>query len=68
MKDINEIMPKIPGMRFGAVTNLEPSVTNINELIKIMPRDERWHTLFEGDKEMLIDGVSVRRRTADSMT
>ena len=68
MRDINEILPKIPGMRFGAVTNLEPSVTNVNELLNVMPRDGKWHTLFEGNQEMMIDGVSVRRRTADSMT
>lgn len=68
MKDINDIMPKVPGMVWGAVTNVEPSVRNINEMINVMPKDERWHTLFEGNKEMLIDGIPIRRRTAESLT
>lgn len=61
MRDINEIMPKIPNMLCGAVTNMSPTVDNINNMFKILKKDSRWHTVIEHGKEINIDGVSIRR-------
>ena len=68
MRNINDFMPKIEGLRWAAITNIAPTVANLKQIDKIMPKDGKWHELFETPKEMIIDGVSVRTRTADSMT
>ncbi len=68
MKDINEIMPKIKGMRWGAVTNTSPTIAKFNEINRILPHDGKWHTIFEEPELVHIDGIAVRRKLADSMT
>lgn len=67
-RDINDILPKIEGMAWGAVTNMEPTVANLRYLLKAMPHDEKWHAIFESPESVHIDGREIRRRTADSMT
>lgn len=54
-------MPKVKGMVCGAVTNMNPTVENINQMFQILKKDSRWHTVIEHGKEIQIDGVSVRR-------
>lgn len=68
MTDINDIMPKIPGLKWGALTNLPPTLDTIERLHKSLKHDGRWHTVFKTDHGMNIDGVSVIRKTRDSMT
>lgn len=68
MRDINDIMPKIPGMISGAVTNVKPTAANINQIFRTLPKDKRWHTLFEMPDSVTIDGKTVRRKTLESMT
>lgn len=68
MRDINEIMPKIPGMVFGAVTNVRLTMASINEICRVMPKDEKWHTLFESPNDITIDGKTIRRTNAERLT
>ena len=68
MRDINDFMPKIPGMRFGVVTNFWPDNAKLKQIAQTIPHDEKWHTLFESPNEVNIDGVSIRRKTLESMT
>ena len=37
MKDINEIMPKIPNMKWGALMNKKPTNSKIDELNNVFP-------------------------------
>jgi len=47
MTDINDIMPKIPSMKWGALMNRAPTSNKVKELNKIFPHNGKWHTVFE---------------------
>ena len=68
LKDINDLMPKIPWMKWGAVTNFKPTNASIRELNKLLPADKKWHTVIESPKAADVDGITIRRKTAESMT
>lgn len=68
MKDVNDFMPKIPGMRWGALLNYEPGNAEIKKLNQMMPDDSKWHTIFHQDGETNVDGRVIRNRSAKSMT
>lgn len=68
MKDINKIMPKIPGLKWGAVTNLSPTLANINQLNKMLKHDGLWHTVINDENQVHVDGITIPRRTTDSLT
>lgn len=69
MRDINDIMPKIPGMKWGALTNFEPSNHDIQEMDKQFAHDGKWHSILnESDKDSkgkIIDGYYMRKPTHD---
>lgn len=67
-KNINDIMPKIPNMRWGVLTNAFPTPAKIKEINKTIVHDGKWHTIFEEPNQVHIDGITVRRRTEDSLT
>ena len=56
MNDINEIMPKIPYMKWGALMNKAPTNDKVTELNKIFPPNGKWHTVFEEKDHSYIDG------------
>ncbi len=56
MKDINDIMPKVPNMRWGALMNKAPTNDKVNEMNKIFPSNGKWHTVFEETDQITIDG------------
>ncbi len=68
MRDINDFMPKISGMRWGAVTNMYPTNAKINMMNEIFPHNGRWHYIIEEKDQVHIDGKTIRRKTAASMT
>lgn len=68
MKDINELMPKIHGMQWGAVTNLSPTVANLKELDKLLKHDSKWHLVINDEDQVHVDGITIRRKTMESMT
>ena len=57
MKDINEVMPKIPNMKWGALLNKKPSSKKVEELNNLFPHNGKWHTVFEEKDVAYIDGV-----------
>ncbi len=68
MKDLNDLMPKIPNMRWGAVTNFTPTNEKIKELDRMLPSDRKWHSIIESPGMVDVDGVTIRRKTRESMT
>jgi hypothetical protein len=65
---LNKVMPKIPSMRWGALTNIYPTNAKLEEMNRLLPHDKRWHLLYEKKDEVNVDGVTIRRKTTDSMT
>lgn len=68
MKDINDFMPKISNMRWGALLNWKASMAEVKEIDRMMPHDKRWHTIFQDENSTHIDNRIIRKRTAESMT
>ena len=68
MKDINEIMPKIPNMKWGALMNKYPTNKKVDEMNKIFPSNGKWHTVFEEKDQVPIDGRRVWKKDAKSWT
>ena len=68
IKKLNDMMPKIPNMRWGALTNTYPTNAKLNEMSKLLPHDKKWHTLFEEQDQVHIDGVTIRRKNLGAMT
>ena len=69
VKKLNDVMPKVPNMRWGgALTNAYPTNAKVKEISKLLPHDKKWHSLFEEKDQVHIDGVTVRRKNLDSMT
>ena len=68
MKDINDIMPKVPNMKWGALLNKKPTNKKIEELNNLLPHNGRWHTVYEEDDVSVIDGIPIIKKEEDSMT
>ena len=68
MKDINEIMPKIPNMKWGALTNAFPTNDKVKEMDKLFPHDGRWHTVFEEPKQVFVDGIRIWKKDLDRLS
>lgn len=68
MRDINDIMPKINNMKWGALMNRPPTRNRVMEMDRIFPSNGRWHTVFEDDEQVSIDGKSVRKARPDKWT
>ena len=68
MKDINEIMPKIPDMRWGALFNKYPTNDKVRQMNKIFPHNGKWHTVFEEDKQVFVDGVRIWKKDMNAWT
>ena len=62
MKDINDIMPKVPNMRWGALMNKAPTSEKVEEMNKIFPDNGKWHTVFEEQDQITIDGKEILGR------
>jgi len=68
MMDINKIMPKIPSMRWGALLNKYPTNDKVKQMNKIFPHNGKWHTVFEEEEQVFVDGVRVLKKDMDSWT
>ncbi|HEY8110022.1 MAG TPA: hypothetical protein VIG05_04080 [Candidatus Nitrosotenuis sp.] len=68
MRDINDIMPKIPNMKWGALTNKFPTKNNVNELDKMLPHDKKWHTVFDLEDQVYVDDVRVWKKDKKAWT
>lgn len=67
MKDINKIMPRIPGMKWGALTNYYPTNSKIRELHKLLPHDSKWHMVLQQKEGINIDGIPIPKKDAESL-
>ena len=68
MKDINEVLPKVPNMKWGALMNKAPTNKKVKELDKIFPYNGKWHTVFEEKDHTYIDGKIVWKKDKVSWT
>ncbi len=68
MRDINEIMPKVPNMKWGALTNAFPTNAKIKEMDKLFPHDGKWHTVFEEPEQVFVDGIRIWKKNAEKMS
>lgn len=68
IRDINDIMPKIDDMRWGALMNRAPTTKTLKDMNSIFPDNGRWHTVFEEDDFMIIDGKEVRKKDPHAWT
>ena len=60
MKDINDIMPKVPDMKWGALLNKKPTNKKIEELNNLLPHNGRWHTCLLYTSPSPRDGLLSR--------
>lgn len=65
---LNKALPKVPDMKWGALTNAFPTNAKLKEMNRLLPHDSKWHVLFEDEDEVNVDGVPIRRKNLDSMT
>lgn len=68
MKDVNDIMPKIPNMKWGALMNKSPTDEKIERMNKIFPPNGKWHTVFEEKDQIHIDGKRIWKKDSQSWT
>lgn len=68
MRDINEIMPKVPNMKWGALTNAFPTNEKVKEMDKLFPHDGKWHTVFEEPEQTFVDGVRIWKKDANRLS
>jgi hypothetical protein len=68
MKDVNKIMPKIPDMRWGALLNKYPTNDKVEQMNKIFPHNGKWHTVFEEDEQVFVDGVRIWKKDLNAWT
>lgn len=68
MKDINDIMPKIPNMRWGALLNKPPTNDKVEEMNKMFPHNGKWHTVFEEKDQVIVDGKRVWKKDPEKWT
>jgi hypothetical protein len=68
MTDINDIMPKIPSMKWGALMNRAPTNNKVKELNKIFPHNGKWHTVFEEKDHTYIDNKIIWKKDKKSWT
>ena len=68
MTDINDVMPKIPHMKWGALMNRAPTSNKVKELNKIFPHNGKWHTVFEETDHAYIDGKLVWKKDKKALT
>lgn len=68
MRDINEVMPHVPNMKWGALTNRRPTPKSVAEMSSIFPANGKWHTVFEEEDQVTIDGKRVWKKNAEAWT
>lgn len=66
MIDINEIMPKIPNMNWGALMNKAPTNEKIEQMNKTFPHNGKWHTVFEKKDHVVVDGKIIWKNDSEA--
>ena len=68
INDINNILPKIPNMRWGALMNKAPTNRRIKEMNRMFPDNGKWHTVFDEKDYVIIDGKRVWKQSPERWT
>ena len=68
LRDINEIMPKIPNMRWGALMNKSPTNNKVDEMNKMFPHNGKWHTVLEEEDQVFVDGKRIWKKDPEAWT
>lgn len=68
MRDINDILPKVPNMKWGALLNRHPTNARIDEMNKIFPHNGKWHTVFEEEDRVIIDDKTIWKKEPNKWT
>jgi len=68
MKDINDIMPKVPNMKWGALLNRPPTNDKVEEMNKMFPHNGKWHTVFEEKDQVIVDGKRIWKKDPEKWT
>ena len=68
MKDINEIMPKILNMKWGALLNKTPTIEKVQHMNKIFPNNGRWHIVYEEKDQVFVDGIRIWKKDMNAWT
>jgi len=68
MTDINDVMPKIPAMKWGALMNRAPTNRKGEELNIIFPHNGKWHTVLEEKDHTYIDDKLVWKKDKKAWT
>jgi len=55
-------------MRWGALMNQAPTNDKVEEMNKIFPDNGRWHTVFEEQDQVTVDGKEIRKKNPDKWT
>ena len=55
-------------MKWGILTNSFPTRGKLQQMDKLLPADGKWHSVIETPGTVDVDGVSIRRKTRESMT
>jgi hypothetical protein len=61
-------MPHIPGMKWGAVTNLSPKIQNLKMLNRMLKHDSKWHMVIDTPNSTIVDSVPIVKKKVESMT
>jgi hypothetical protein len=68
MKDINEIMPRISNMRWGALLNKYPTINKVKQMNNIFPNNGKWHTVIEEEDQVFVDGIRIWKKDMNAWT
>jgi len=55
-------------MRWGALLNKYPTNDKVRQMNKIFPHNGKWHTVFEEDKQVFVDGVRIWKKDMNAWT
>lgn len=68
MRDINDVLPPVPNMKWGALTNVPPTLGRVREMDRVFPANGRWHTVFEDAEKVRVDGAVIWKKSPESWT
>ncbi len=55
-------------MRWGALLNKYPTNDKVKQMNKIFPHNGKWHTVFEEDEQVFVDGARIWKKDMNAWT
>lgn len=73
--DVNDRMPKVPGMKWGALFNWRLEDAEVDSILKapVFPEDGKWHSVLRDNinkenNDIVVDGHVIRRSDDHKLT